>query len=115
MWSARRDIGDDARVAVAAQRVLQQARELAVAVRHAGIATIEGINDFAEHKERSIDCARLLEALAAVFGATVVLGASKIDKMDLAKKHAVRGGNIGLRDLWGWIRWEENDSMAKIP
>ena len=39
------DVDNHACNAVAAQRVLQQARQLAVAVRDAIVATIEGVNN----------------------------------------------------------------------
>ena len=56
----RRHVDKHERLRVGAERALQQARQLRVAVRHVAAALADGADDVAERRERLVDRLRLL-------------------------------------------------------
>mmetsp|Transcript_49217 Transcript_49217/g.111493 ORF Transcript_49217/g.111493 Transcript_49217/m.111493 type:complete len:244 (-) Transcript_49217:168-899(-) len=81
----RAEVRHHHRLGVAAQRVLQQARELGVAVGDVrGLAVHERGDHVPQSGEREVNLGRLLEPLARRPGLALPLGACQVDHVELA-------------------------------
>ena len=77
--------GDHQRLRVAAERVLEEARELRVAIRYVlGLAVDERRYDVAERRERQVDLGGLLEAIAGGARLRLALAARQVHQIELA-------------------------------
>ena len=80
----RRDVDEHERLGVAAERVLEEVRELRVAVGHVFVAVRERLNAIAEVRERTVDGDRLLERRARRAALVEALGAGEVDEVQQA-------------------------------
>ena len=81
-----RHVGDHDGVRGAAERVLQQARQLAVPVGHpAARRPVQRVHHLAEGEERQVDGAALLQADALIARAPVVLGTRQVHQVEFAR------------------------------
>ena len=76
--------------AISTERVVQEARELAVAVGDARRAVVQRRDDVAQHEERGVDRGALGHAGALVVEQPVVLRARQVDQVQLAGQHTAR-------------------------
>ena len=105
-----RDGRNHHRAAVAAERVLEQPRELRVAVRHvaAALAARERVDAVAEREQGAIDVGTLFELRAAVERNGGALGAGEVDERELPERelifHACRTARATQPDLQHCVR-----------
>ena len=85
------DVGDQQRLAVAAQRVLEQVRQLRLPVRHVALRLgAERHDDLLEVRERAVDVHRLGLEVARAVGLLDALRAREVDQVELAPHHLLR-------------------------